>query len=68
MTPYTTKSGLRIGSRYEPPRRNLNSPEDEYWQSVLLGRHPGRSHFQTILFGAYLVLLVLVFGILWGVL
>lgn len=35
--PYTTKSGLQIGSRYEPPRFNDMTAEDEHWQGVLLG-------------------------------
>jgi len=35
--PYTTHSGLQIGSRYEPPRFNDMTAEDEHWQGVLLG-------------------------------
>ena len=38
--PYTTPSGLQIGSRYEPPRHNPMSREDEFWQGVLLGDPP----------------------------
>ena len=68
MTPYTTKSGLRIGSRYEPPRKNIHTAEDDYWQSVVLGQNPGRSHFQKIVFAAYLVVVACIFAIGWGVL
>lgn len=35
--PYTTHSGLQIGSRYEPPKFNDMTAEDEHWQGVLLG-------------------------------
>jgi hypothetical protein len=35
--PYTTHSGLQIGSRYDPPRFNEMTAEDEHWQGVLLG-------------------------------
>ena len=35
--PYTTNSGLQIGSRYEPPKFNDMTAEDEHWQGVLLG-------------------------------
>jgi hypothetical protein len=35
--PYRTHSGLQIGSRYESPRFNRMTAEDEHWQSVLLG-------------------------------
>jgi hypothetical protein len=35
--PYTTHSGLQIGSRYDPPRFNDMTAEDEHWQGVLLG-------------------------------
>lgn len=35
--PYTTKSGLRIGSAYEPPAQKM-SPEAEALQLALLER------------------------------
>jgi hypothetical protein len=38
--PYTTSSGLQIGSRYEPPRHNSHTREDDFWQGVLLGDPP----------------------------
>lgn len=39
-TPYTTSSGVQIGSRYEPPRHNPHTKEDDFWQGVLLGDPP----------------------------
>lgn len=38
--PYTTPSGVQIGSRYEPPRHNPHTQEDDFWQGVLLGDPP----------------------------
>lgn len=38
--PYTTSSGLQIGLRYEPPRHNPHTTEDDFWQGVLLGDPP----------------------------
>ena len=35
---YTTRTGIRIGSMYVPPRQNLMSFEDEFWQRRLLPR------------------------------
>ena len=35
---YTTKTGIRIGSAYQPPLRQL-SYEESRVQSALLGRH-----------------------------
>ena len=39
-TPYTTPSGLQIGSRYEPHPINPHTKEDDFWQGVLLGDPP----------------------------
>lgn len=60
--PYTTKSGLKIGSRYEPPRFNIMSDEDVHWQRVFLGLKPNPSAEQIVVFGAYCVALVVIFA------
>lgn len=62
--PYTTKSGLQIGSLYEPPRKNNMSQEDEHWQGVLLGEKPYPSASQIIVFAAYCALLAVIFAAL----
>lgn len=36
--PYTTKTGLKIGSRYEPPRPYYYSRDMELLQGALLGK------------------------------
>ena len=40
MTPYTTKTGVQIGIRYQPPKQGMYS-DDELLQAALLGvKHP----------------------------
>ncbi len=63
-TPYTTKSGLRIGSLYEPPRKNSMSDEEEFWQNVFLGIRPSPSTAQVIVFAVYVAALATVFAVL----
>ena len=36
--PYTTKSGIKIGSRYEPPVRADYSHEERFAQNLLIGK------------------------------
>ena len=36
MTPYTTKTGVQIGIRYQPPKQGLYR-DDELLQAALLG-------------------------------
>lgn len=62
--PYTTKSGLKIGSRYEPPRFNIMSDEDVHWQRVFLGLKTRPSALQVMVFGAYLALVIVIFAVL----
>lgn len=57
-TPYTTKSGLRIGCMYQPPRQEL-TPEGEFIQAVMLG--DTRSvfpHRETVWMGLYMVAMI----------
>ena len=64
ILPYTTKSGLQIGCRYEPPTVNHVSADGEFWQGVFLGIKPSPSPLQVIYFSAYCVLLVVIFAAL----
>jgi len=60
--PYTTPSGVQIGSRYEPPRHNPHSKEDDFWQGVLLGDPPAwtiRRLVYVVIHTAVIVLLVM---------
>ena len=41
--PYTTRTGLKIGSLYTPPTRVRMTAEDEHWQAVLLGIKPSHN-------------------------
>jgi hypothetical protein len=64
MTPYTTKSGLQIGCRYDPPPVNHVSQEGEFWQGVLLGFKPNPSACQVIIFGAYCAFMTMIFAVI----
>lgn len=59
--PYTTKSGLQIGSRYTPQQLVQMSSDEEHWQRVLLGIKPNPSPAQVIAFCAYVAILVMIF-------
>ena len=61
--PYTTPSGLQIGSRYEPPRLNTHTREDDFWQAVLLGDPP----FMTKRRAAYLLVHIIAFLVVLGI-
>jgi len=41
--PYTTRTGLKIGSSYTPPNKVRMTAEDEQWQAVLLGIKPSHN-------------------------
>jgi len=47
--PYTTRTGLRIGSQYMPSQKVRMTAEDEFWQGVLLGIKP-KSHLPLLLY------------------
>lgn len=54
-TPYTTKSGVQIGIRYEPPKPRM-SRDEEMIQRILLGEPHGRGGLSPWLIVAMLVL------------
>jgi hypothetical protein len=60
-TPYTTKSGLQIGSFYEPPSQNNMSYEDVCWQSALLGKKSPPPTVEVLLCVAVCTFLVTIF-------
>lgn len=62
--PLTTRSGLRIGGAYHPPRKDYNSREDVYWQGILLGIEPTFSERRVISWVAYFLVLIAVFALL----
>ncbi len=56
--PYTTKSGLRIGCMYQPPKQEL-TPEGEFIQAVLLGNvHSVFPHRETVWMGLYMIAMI----------
>lgn len=61
--PFNTGKVL-IGSDYEAPKLTSSTPEDEFWQSVLLGAHEMR-RIQRIQFVCYLVALAGIFTLAW---
>jgi len=50
--PYTTRTGIKIGSSYTPPTRMRMTAEDEHWQAVLLGIKPSPN---LALFVSYII-------------
>ena len=58
--PYTTKSGLKIGCRYEPPRPMHYSRDMELLQSALLGSRRKMGHMPVTV-----LCLALVAGLCW---
>lgn len=60
--PYTTRTGLKIGSQYMPPQQVRMTEEDEFWQGVLLGIKP-KSHLPMAI---YVVCLFFLFKFLMG--
>jgi hypothetical protein len=61
--PYTTKSGLRIGCSYTPPKRYYVSQDAELLQSALLGIEPKYSQRRVLGWTAYIVCLVATFAL-----
>lgn len=59
--PYTTKSGLQIGCRYDPPMVNHISAEGQFWQGVFLGYKPVSTSTKIALFTLYCALVTAVF-------
>lgn len=55
--PYTTRTGLKIGSQYMPPQQVRMTSEDEFWQGVLLGIKP-KSHLPMVLYVIGLLFLI----------
>ena len=62
-TPYTTPSGLQIGSRYEPPPQNPNSREDDFWQGILLGDPPEWTLQRVVSTVIHTVILIVLVGL-----
>lgn len=62
VTPYNTGK-IKIGCHYVPQPRNLNTPESDFWQPILLGEKR-----ESMLWWVLLVLGLLVgFGVgYWG--
>lgn len=64
ITPYTTSTGLQIGCRYTPPP-HIPTPEEISIQSVLLGdRQQDVTETLGILFGAGVIVGLVVFAVI----
>lgn len=61
VTPYKTPSRLQIGLTYQPPQRNNNTKEDEFWQGILLGVEPTYTRRKAFYWAMYIVTLMAVF-------
>lgn len=64
-TPYQTRSGLKIGSNYTPPKPNRMTREEEVMQGILLGIEPEWSQKRiAVLVGYVLMIVSLILAIL----
>lgn len=57
--PYQTRSGLKIGSNYTPPKPNRMTREEEVMQGILLGIEPEWSQKRIVSFVGYIAFIVL---------
>jgi len=55
--PYTTRTGLRIGAFYTPPKQARMSRDEEFWQGILLGDKP-KSNLPFIAYIIGLIVLI----------
>ena len=62
--PFTTKSGLRIGCMYNPPKRNHMSADAERIQMALLGIEPEFSQRRIAGWIAYALFLIALYAVL----
>ena len=64
QVPYKTRSGLKIGSNYTPPRPNHMTRDEEVMQGVLLGIEPEWSQKRIAILVGYFTLFVTLFSAL----
>jgi hypothetical protein len=62
--PYQTRSGLKIGSNYTPPKPNRMTREEEVMQGILLGIEPEWSQKRIAILVGYFLLFVTLFSAL----
>ena len=58
MTPYTTRSGLQVGSLYTPPQRPHHDADALRLQSALLGHKP-QTDWDGIIIAAFVLVVVM---------
>lgn len=64
QVPYKTRSGLKIGSNYTPPRPNHMTRDEEVMQGILLGIEPDWSQKRIAIFVGYIALFVTLIAVL----
>jgi len=64
QVPYKTRSGLKIGSNYTPPKPNRMTRDEEIMQGVLLGIEPDWSQKRIAILVGYITLFVTLFSAL----
>ena len=64
QVPYKTRSGLKIGSNYTPPKPNRMTREEEVMQGILLGIEPEWSQKRIAILAGYAALFVILFSAL----
>ena len=64
QVPYKTRSGLKIGSNYTPPRPNHMTRDEEVMQGILLGIEPEWSQKRIFTLVGYFLLFVTLFSAL----
>ena len=64
QVPYKTRSGLKIGSNYTPPKSNRMTREEEVMQGILLGIEPEWSQKRIAILAGYAALFVILIAVL----
>jgi len=64
QVPYKTRSGLKIGSNYTPPKPNHMTRDEEVMQGILLGIEPEWSQKRIAILVGYFTLFVTLFSAL----
>jgi hypothetical protein len=62
VSPFVTSTGIQIGAFYTPKLPTL-SPEEEFWQGVMLGIEPEWSRRRIAQYCTYVITVVAVFFI-----
>lgn len=58
VKPYVTSTGVQVGVNYIPPRKDVVTSEEEYWQGIMLGIEPDWSQRRIARAAAYVMFIL----------